>query len=238
MRGFFNRRQGEAPAEPQLWMAAESTLAAQRELRPAVGPAQVRRESTCTVLPICCWVAVSLSDAKTPRTHPTRWRSTPTARRTRPITIATSPRAPSKASRGDELTSEQTANTEVDATGPAQEDSLAGAYDLQDQRGHPVLLVFAGSPEVPEYEKLKTAWRDNSDAMKQQNVALVESLLKGKSPNAGKTLNEGESQVLRSRYGIQPAQFKVILIDAEGKTIDEWEDEEATFDAVQKALQK
>jgi hypothetical protein len=139
---------------------------------------------------------------------------------------------------GDELTSEQTANTEVDATGPAQEDSLAGAYDLQDQRGHPVLLVFAGSPEVPAYEKLKTAWQQNSDAMKQQNVALVESLLKGQSPNAGKTLNEGESQVLRSRYGIQPAQFKVILIDAEGKTIDEWEDEEATFDAVQQALQK
>lgn len=139
---------------------------------------------------------------------------------------------------GDELTSEQTANTEVDATGPPQEVSLAGAYDLQDQRGHPVLLVFAGGPDIPEYEQLKAAWRDNRDALQQQNVALVESLLKGASPEAGKTLNDGESQVLRSRYGIQPAQFKVILIDAEGKTIDEWEGEEATFNAVQQALQK
>jgi len=139
---------------------------------------------------------------------------------------------------GEQLTSEQTANAEADATGPPQKDSLAGAYDLQDQRGHPVLLVFAGSPEVPEYEALKAAWQQNADAMQQQNVALVESLLKGKSPAAGKTLNEGESQVLRSRYGIQPSQFKVILIDAEGKTIDEWEGDEAKFDAVQQALQK
>lgn len=139
---------------------------------------------------------------------------------------------------GDELTSEQTANTEVDATGPSQEASLAGAYDLQDQRGHPVLLVFAGGPDVAEYERLRAAWRENGDAMQQKNVALVESLLKGKSSEASKTLNEGESQVLRSRYGIQPSQLKVILLDAEGKTIDEWEGEEATFDAVQQALKK
>ena len=139
---------------------------------------------------------------------------------------------------GDELTSEQTANTEVDATGPSQADSLAGAYDLQDQRGHPVLLVFAGGPDVPEYEQLKAGWQGNSDAMKQQKVALVESLLKGKSPEAAKTLNEGQSQVIRSRYGVQPSQFKVMLLDAEGKTIDEWEGDEAKFDAIQQALQK
>jgi hypothetical protein len=139
---------------------------------------------------------------------------------------------------GDENVSEQTANTEVDATGPSQQQSLAGAYNLDDQRGHPVLLVFAGGPDVPEYERLKTAWRDNRDAMQQQNVALVESLLKGKSPEASKTLEEGESQVLRSRYGIQPSQFKVVLVDAQGKEIEEWEGEAANFDAVQQALKK
>lgn len=139
---------------------------------------------------------------------------------------------------GDENVSEQTANTEVDATGPSQQESLAGAYNLDDQRGHPVLLVFAGGPDVPEYERLKAAWRENRNAMQQQNVVLVESLLKGQSPEAGKTLDEGESQVLRSRYGLVPSQFKVVLVDAQGKEIEEWEGEAATFGAVQKALQK
>lgn len=139
---------------------------------------------------------------------------------------------------GDQLTSEQVAGSEADAKGPSQADSLAGAYNLQDQRGHPVLLVFAGGPDLPEYEQLKAAWRDNSDAIRQRNVVLVESLLKGKSPEAGKTLDGGESQVLRSRYGIRPAQFKVILIDAQGQEIDDWEGDEATFDAVRQALRK
>jgi len=36
-----NPREGEAPAEPQLWREGESTLAAQRELRPPVNPPSV-----------------------------------------------------------------------------------------------------------------------------------------------------------------------------------------------------
>jgi hypothetical protein len=148
------------------------------------------------------------------------------------------PASAATSKQGDENVSEQTANTEVDATGPSQQESLAGAYNLDDQRGHPVLLVFAGGPDVPEYERLKAAWRENRNAMQQQKVVLVESLLKGKSPEASKTLDEGESQVLRSRYGVVPSQFKVVLVDAQGKEIEEWEGEAATFDAVQKALQK
>lgn len=137
---------------------------------------------------------------------------------------------------GTERTSEQTANTEDDATGPPQEDSLAGAYNLDDQRGHPVLLVFAGGPEVPEYQKLKSDWQQSAETTGQSGIVLVESLLKGNSPEAGKTLNDGESQVMRSRYGIQPAQFKVVLVDANGESIEEWEGEEANLDQVLKAM--
>jgi hypothetical protein len=137
---------------------------------------------------------------------------------------------------GTQNTSEQTANTENDSEGPSQEDSLAGAYNLQDQRGHPVLLVFAGDPDAPPYARLKAAWRDHADAMKQNNVALVESLLKGQSAEASKTLPGGESQVLRSRYGIQPSQFKVILLDGQGKSLGEWEGDDVKFDEMLKSL--
>ncbi|MBA3315076.1 MAG: hypothetical protein M3552_10015 [Planctomycetota bacterium] len=147
------------------------------------------------------------------------------------------PESAVQSNEGTERTSEQAANTEDDAAGPPQEDSLAGAYNLDDQRGHPVLLVFAGGPDVPEYEHIKAAWRQSESTAKNSGVVLVESLLKGRSPEAGKTLGGGESQVMRSRYGIQPAQFKVILIDANGDSIDEWEGEEAKFDEVLKALE-
>ncbi|HEX6984958.1 MAG TPA: DUF4174 domain-containing protein [Planctomycetaceae bacterium] len=135
---------------------------------------------------------------------------------------------------GTETTSEEVAGAERDAAGPSQEESLAGAYNLEDFRGRNVLLVFAGSPDVPEYERLKAAWRENAAAVGQRNLALVESLLRGRSPEATKTLPEGESQVLRSRYGIQPPQFKVLLIGPEGTVIEEGED--LTLDAALERL--
>ena len=125
---------------------------------------------------------------------------------------------------GTQSVSEQVANTERDQTGPPQGESLEGTYDLDDLRGRRVLLVFAGSPEVPEYERLKAAWKENETAAKERNLALVEALLRGRSPAATKTLSEGESQVMRSRYGVQPAAFKVMLIGEDGKTIAEGDD--------------
>src|SRR5690606_24053871 len=103
-----------------------------------------------------------------------------------------------------------------------------------DFRGQRVLLVFAGSPEVPAYEQLKSQWQQNNAALKEQGIVLVESLLRGSSPAASKTLSDGESQVIRSRYGIQPPQFKVMLIAEDGQPVQEWEDDVA-FDEILKA---
>lgn len=122
---------------------------------------------------------------------------------------------------GTQSVSEQVANTEDDAAGLSQEDSLGGAYNLEEFQGQTVLLVFAGSPEVPAYEKLRSSWKGNEQ---KDAVILVESLLKGRSPEAAKTLADGESQVMRSRYGIQPPQFKAVLIGPNGEAIEEWEE--------------
>jgi hypothetical protein len=131
--------------------------------------------------------------------------------------------------------SEPVAGAERDGLGPAQEESLEGAYNLEDFRGRPVLLVFAGSPDVPAYERLRAAWRENEARLQDRNVALVESLLRGNSPEATKSLAGGESQVMRSRYGVQPPEFKLYVINEQGEAIAQG-GEEMTLDAVLESL--
>lgn len=121
---------------------------------------------------------------------------------------------------GTQAVSEQVTNTEVDAEGPSQDESLEGAYNLEEFQGQSLLLVFAGSPDVPEYEQLKSSWKATEQ---KDGIILVESLLKGRSPEAAKTLAGGESQVMRSRYGIQPPQFKAVLVGPDGEAIEEWD---------------
>ena len=111
----------------------------------------------------------------------------------------------------------ETTHRDPGDSGPTQEQSLAGAYDLGEFKDkNRVLLVFAGSPQDKDYMKLKAAYQKRAAGADDRDLILVESLLRGKSPEAGKTLDEGESQVMRARYGVQPEAFHVVLVGKDG----------------------
>lgn len=137
---------------------------------------------------------------------------------------------------GDITSTGETTHRDPGDTRTTQDEALAGAYNLDDFRGkNRVLLVFAGSPEDKAYLAMKQAWTDRKAGASERNLVLVESLLRGSSPEADRTLDEGRSQVMRARYGVQPEAFKAILIGKDG-TVKEEGAADLTFDELFKMI--
>lgn len=107
----------------------------------------------------------------------------------------------------------------MSSTNPSQPEMISATSDfrLENQRWHHrIILVFAPSEESLLYQNQRQQWAIVSDAMRERDLKLVEVFTTGQSRVDGQPINRESGDRLRKHFGIEPAEFAIVLVGKDG----------------------
>ena len=94
------------------------------------------------------------------------------------------------------------------------------ASDTTDLGGHQwkhrIVLVFAESDERPEFRGFMASWSREQEGVKDRDLVVFETLIKGTSRGPSGLLTPAQADDLRKRFATAGEPFEVVLIGKHG----------------------
>ena len=81
---------------------------------------------------------------------------------------------------------------------------------------HRIVLVFAESDERPEFRGFMASWSREQEGVKDRDLVVFETLIKGTSRGPSGLLTPAQADDLRKRFATAGEPFEVVLIGKDG----------------------